>query len=62
MVSAEEGAEPFLRYKRSILQYLADNPVRVGQEQLAADVRPPENLPTQFRALVGACAMGGTAC
>ncbi|KAL4425373.1 hypothetical protein ABPG75_009389 [Micractinium tetrahymenae] len=43
-VDAVEGAAAFLRYKRSLLQYLADHPPRVELARLAEAVPPPRGL------------------
>jgi hypothetical protein len=51
-VVAAGGAEAFLRYKRGLLQYLADHPPRVSISRLAAEVSPPADLPSVFKSLV----------
>ncbi|KAL4433969.1 hypothetical protein ABPG75_000410 [Micractinium tetrahymenae] len=45
LVALVPGAAPFLRYKRCLLQYLADHPPRVELARLAAAVPPPGGMP-----------------
>ena len=52
---AAGGAEPFLRYKKELLQYLADHPPRVSLLTLRAEVRPPADLPAALGEMVRAC-------
>ncbi|PSC73107.1 3-ketoacyl-thiolase peroxisomal [Micractinium conductrix] len=44
LVSLVPGAEPFMKYKRALLQYLADHPPRVELHVLEAALPPPRDL------------------
>lgn len=48
-MSVVEGADAWLRYKRRLLQALADHPPRMELEELP---RPPPDLPVSLRYMV----------
>jgi len=52
VVEAHPGAEPFLRYKRSLLEYLASHPPRVIVQEVAAEVPLPPGLPPNMEDMV----------